>query len=505
MSGKSKNFLSQLSYTFISQVIITILGIILLKLLSNILTEEGLGAYLVIRRLIALSFPLITLNLAMSLARFISFKKKYSEKYLVFSFFVISSFFILLLITFPFYKNALTKILFGDLKYNSLILPTLLFLYASSFYVICVGFFRGKHEFVYMNIVNIIFWVESLLVFGLVSFINNKNYISFVPQFFIIYAFISFIINIIIINKKEKVINEFKLLRTDFHLIKNIFCSEFFRYGIKRIPTVFFLQGLFFIPVITASTFISLKTAAYIGIIISIVRMIQLLGMPFSILFLPKFSLLKSQKNENIIKSNCQIILDYIFTFPFILGLLVLFFSNELINLWFGSRYEIIVNHLMLVGPFIGIFLGYVLIRSILDGLSEFPYSNIITFSGIFSVIIFSILSIIFSWELYGLTLSLCIGILVMGVLSVVILARKQKLKIFNFKNSVSSTFFLILLVILYSYNKNVHIDSIYFSLFIKLLISFFLIIFSFFLYKKLNYEWAHKLYSELLKRRNKI
>lgn len=496
-----KSFIKELSATFATQVIITIFGIILLKILSNILPEEGLGAYLVIRRMVGLAFPLLTLNLGMSMAKFISFDIKNAEQYFLYSFLVITVFGLILLAGLPFYKNPLVKIIFGHIRYAKLALPTLLFLYANSFQIICIGYYRGYQDFVSMNLISIYFWIESLVVLTVYFFVA-KNFVSFLSLYFIVYAVVSFVINWINILKNKNFGSTILLFfKKGFKISNYKVDAKFLKYGIVRLPTGFFLAGLFFIPVATASSSISLKTAAYIGIIVSIVRMIQLLGVPFNLIFLPKFSYYQSQNNKEFIKYYSQIVLEYIFTFPFIVGLLIFFLSNEIILLWFGSKYLIVVKYLILVGPFIGLFLGYVLIRGILDGLSEFPYSNVITFNGVVCVGILSLLTIVFSWDLLGLVIAFGVGITVLGISSIYILLKKQRLQLINIKNSFAFLWFVLLFSIFFLYNRYILIESLYYSLGLKILVSLVVFVLSFLIYKRLGYEWVN----ELLLRLNKI
>jgi len=491
MTILKKSFLTEVSFTFLSQVLIAIFGIILLKIFARDLSEEGMGAYLVIRRAIALTYPLITLNLSMSMARYISFDRKKAEQYLVYSFFILTVLNVLTLITLPLTQNLIAKIIFGDAKYGSLLFPTVIFLYANSFHILCIGYFRGKQNFLIMNIINVLFWFGSLVVIVIKYFIFG-NFVHFLYYYFVIYALLAFIMNwVMLLKHGELELNLLPYIQNALRI--NNYQSEksFFKYGIFRLPTGFFLASLFFIPIVSASSTISLKTAAYIGIIVAILRMLQLLGYPFNLIFLPKFSSFQANDDQKSIQKNSQIVIDYIFSFPLIIGVLISFFAREVILLWFGAKYSVVVPYLMLLGPLVGLFLGYVLIRGILDGLTDFPYSNIITFFGMFAVGFVSLLTLLLSWNLLGLTMALNFGVLVLGVSSIYILRRLNEIRIFHSKNLLAILWFVFISIVLGIFALFVQIDSIVLSFFIKLALSLIVMTLSFFYYKRLKFSWV--------------
>lgn len=483
-----------LSVTFLTQIGVTIINIILLKLLAQLLSKEGFGVYLVIRRVISFAFPVLTLNLAVSMARNISFNREKAEVYLISSFFIISFFSLVLLLFLPIYQNLLSKILFGNIVYADLILPMIIFLYSNSFQILCEGYFRGHHNFNKGNSVTFLFWLTSLITLVVFLFFTN-DVKKILYYYFLIYAIISYLLSILLLLIDDKFRNNIRLSITKIFKL-NIFRAErdYFNFGISRLPTGFLLSAVFFIPLLVASSSISLEVAASIGIIISIIRMMQVVVYPFNLIFIPKFSSYKATNNKEVIYNNSKLVLEFIFTFPFLLGLFIYFFSPEVIMLWFGSKYMEVVLYLSIVGVFIGFFLSYILIRGILDGLLEYPYSNIITLSGAIGTGIISILTIYFSWNLLGLSISIVVGMLVMGLISIVVLANNQNIKLINRKNVLAIVWFFLVAILLGGYSHMFAIQSIIFSLLIKLLIALILSGLSFVVYKKLKFKWIEDL-----------
>ena len=117
-------------------------------------------------------------------------------------------------------------------------------------------------------------------------------------------------------------------------------------------------------------------------------------------------------------------------------------------------------------------------------------YSNIITLSGALATGIISLMTLYFSWKLLGLSISIVVGILIMGIMSIIVLARNQNIKLINRKNVLAIIWFFLVAILLGGYSQLFVISSIVFSLMIKLLIVLLLTGLSFVVYKKLNFKW---------------
>lgn len=491
---KRNIFITNFSLTALSQVLITILNIIILKILSNQIPEEGLGVYLIVRRLIALIFPVVTINLSMSLSRFVSFDQNKAEKYFVHSFLFLSIVCLMLVSSLPLIKTFLSKALFGSNDFVVLILPIIIFLYSNSFQILCVGFFRGKQNYLLMNLIDVLFWIGAISLLSILFFIPD-DFIRFLYYYLIFYAIIAFVINCFILIRYSDIGNYLRsIVWKSLRAKKLQLEKQFFKYGASRIPSGFFLGAVFFAPIFVATNYFDLKLAAYVGVIISIIRMVQLTGFPFNIIFLPKFSFYQASNNKEIIRNNSQIILEFLFTLPFLLGLFCAFFSPELILLWFGAKYNVVVPYLIFISPFIGFLIGYIFITGILDGSSNYPYVNFITAISMLGVILILALTIIFSWDLWGITIALSAGLLILGISSIYILVKKQNLKIISKKNITAISWFIFVLVIFLFYNANIITNQIYLSIVIKFFISIIILVASYILYKKLDYQWIHEL-----------
>jgi len=489
-----KSFLIDISTTLISQIIAAILGIVVLKIMSLNLNEETFGLYLISRRTAGMGFALVSLNLGMSMARYININKDKSEAYLLLSILLSSGICFILLVFTQIYSSTISQILFGSIKYIQLINPTICVIYAYTFQAICSGYQRGLSNFSKMNLINISFNTFALL--AVIVFYNDPLEIQdTLSRYLYCFSALSIIFNsyLLFINKQVQIKLTNSVKRKLY--IKELFSEEeFLKYGIGRLPGSFFFSLIFFIPIIAASNDLSLVAAAYIGIIVSIVRIIQILGIPFNLLLLPKFSLYQANENNETIQKYCQLIINFIISVLPLIGLLLYLFSYEIIFIWFGSKYIIVSEYLNIVSPFLGIFIGYFIIRGVLDGLSDFPYSNIINFIGVLVVVLLTSLSLYFNGGISGIILSFGLGIFVLGVVAMVILTRLQHLKIFNRNNFSSLIIITVLFIGVNIIKSHLILESILLIFILKIIITIVIGSILFFVYHKLGYDWLDEI-----------
>jgi len=262
--------------------------------------------------------------------------------------------------------------------------------------------------------------------------------------------------------------------------------SEFTLFGLKRIPSVFFYSSIFSLPVLVASNEYSLKQAAYIGIIISITRLIEMIGQPFNTLFVPSFASLKLNKSETDIKYYSKLIFEILIGFPLISGAFLVLFSNEIIFIWFGDKYLPVTRFLSIVAPSIGFLLMYVVIRGILDGLYARPYNNLITVISGAIIIIFSLLVILFSLDIFVLIFGLFLSLLSLGLMSMVIFVIKTKIFISDFRYAVPIIWFLTITFLFYYISKITPDISVTTSI-IKIAIAVIILMISWIIYSKMK------------------
>ncbi len=495
---QNKSFINDLIFTYISQFLLTVFHVVIIKLFAKSLTESDFGAYMVIKRFVALSFPIVTLKLGMSLSKFIGSNIKKRTAYYFLSFSILSILMIFIFLISLVFKEPIAMLLFNNVRYKVFIFPMLLFLFISSLQVLTTGYFRGKHDFFLMNLNVILFWTIQLTVVILISILDIDSF--FKLYYFYIYSSIgAFILYAyLILQDTENITSKIRNFKNEGLISKIKKNYEYIRYGIIRLPNGFFVAGISAIPVFYASNRISLKSAGYIGAIVTIMRMFQLIGTPFNKLFLPKFSHKNAQGHSDDIKNSCKTIVEFIFTYPMLLGIVIYYIAPELILLWFGEDYAIIIEYLYILSPFLGLAMIFILVRSILNGLYEYPYTFHITFTSFIVVILIIVITEIMSLGLMGAVIAHGVGIILLGIISLYVLLKKQKINFLTRNNLISIAWLIVSFIALNVFKVVIHIDNLILSLLVKAGISLIVFGVSFFLYRIFDFQWVKELTSRI-------
>lgn len=474
--------------TYGSQIIGALAGIIAIRLCAELLTVKEFGALLTARRFIGIALPIITINFSLSLARFISKDSTNRYKYLLLSYIGTLILWSSSFIFFLFFKNRLTLVLFDDLSFSPFFTATLFYLLASGIQIVAVGYWRGSQKFNQMNILNLAYQIISIiLLVGLILLPNYKN--NSLIIYFYGYAILIVLINIFVaylgrFGKKPELIRSMLKIKADY--------KGFIAYGWLRLPGGVFYAVLFAIPVFAASHYLSLETAAYAGIIITIANLIFLIGYPLNLIFVPLFSNMSQKKSTDLVRKDAKMVFGFANSLPLLIGPMVLLFSREIILLMLGENYLGVVKSLEYFSWAAGVFLAYIILRGLLDGVEDYPYSNQITILGLilFSVVIS--INFYFGLTLNSIVLSFCSGLVGLYIGATYYFSKIFKLKILNKRYFLSLGWIFTLVGVTYLLKIGLGENHIlFFALLIKTIIAGGYIIFSYMFYKKFNYDWT--------------
>ncbi len=486
---KKDSFISSVLLTTFSQIIITLLNILILKFLAILISEENFGVYLTTRRFIGLMFAFLLLNMNMSLTRFISFYKAKAEDFFLFALIIMSILSILFFFPALFFKGIIAQWLFNNAQYDNIIPTIFIFLFANCFHILSVGYFRGKQHFRIMNFMDVIFWLNGFLTIYVFAILPG-NFNQQIVTYLLIYALFSLCNNLYFLFNYG---NFTQMAHTFLRIVRlkhKIIPSEFIRYGFTRLPGSILIESLYFIPIVISTHLFGLKFAAYLGIIIAFVRMIQLVAYPIGIIFLPKFSSLQASGENTKIRKYSQMILEFVVSVPFLLGAISVLFSKELITIWFGENYSPVIPYLDIISPFVGMVIAYVIFRSLLDGSSNYPYVNIITAVAFLGMILLTFVLYQFIISPVTIVLSFALGISLLGILAINFTVKLFHLRFFTHKVLFAIMWYLFVFVV--SYYCSLWLDSsvLLIRLMSKTAIAMVMLALSYGIYSMLQFEW---------------
>jgi O-antigen/teichoic acid export membrane protein len=419
---KISKFIKDLFATGLTQILVLFLSIILLRVMATALSKEYFGIFMIIRRIIAVGAPLITLNLGVGLARYVSYEREKEQEFLNASLWVISGLSLLVIIISVIFRNQLSQIFFNTSNYSLFVVITAFFLFSYGVYSLSYAFFRGKQEMNRANRMQVFYYLFPVIV-GLVLWQLFTTQYSKILSFYLFFFSAWGIILGTVYIRWQKV--HFGPLLASVREIQSV--KAFFFYSLSRIPSGFFLALVFGIPVFVASHKISLVAAGYVGITVAVVRLMEVFATPFNLLFLPKFAEIKRNNVRGEISDKVSIVISFIFTALLFFAVASYGLAEYVVIIFFGSKYIQSVQGVSLIILFSFFYISYVLIRGILDGLFSFPYVNIICLAGLS---ITAITSFLFHGSVLELVLDFGLGLLVIGVTTLCVLIKKVNVSV---------------------------------------------------------------------------
>ena len=138
---KTTKFIKDLFATGLTQILVLFLGIILLRIMATALSKEYFGVFMIIRRIIVVGAPLITLNLGVGLARYVSYEREKEREFLNASLWVMSVLSLLVIVISIIFRNQLSQIFFNTSNYSLFIVLTAFFLFSYGLYSLSYAFF----------------------------------------------------------------------------------------------------------------------------------------------------------------------------------------------------------------------------------------------------------------------------------------------------------------------------------------------------------------------------
>ena len=418
---KISKFIKDMFTTGLTQMFVLLLGLILLRIMATALDKEYFGIFMIIRRIVGVAAPLITLNLGVGLARYVSYERKKEKEFLNASLLTIGLVSISFIIISIIFKNQLSLIFFNTPSYGLFVVLTFFFLFSYGIYTIAYSFFRGRQEMHRANRMQILYYffpvVASLILWQLFADQFSKI-LSFYLLFFSLWGIT---LGAVYIRKKVY------FGRLSEIMMETKSAKALFFYSLSRIPSGFFLALIFGIPVFLASHKMSLVAAGYVGIAISVIRLMEIFATPFNLLFLPKFAEIKRNNIGREISDKVSIVINFIFTALPFFAVASYGLAEIVVIIFFGNKYIPATQSTSMVILFSVFYISYVLIRGILDGLFSFPYVNVICLAGLLTT---AISSFLFHGSLLVLTLDFGLGLFVMGVASVYVLIKKANISV---------------------------------------------------------------------------
>jgi O-antigen/teichoic acid export membrane protein len=417
---KFSKFIKDILMTGFAQVLVLLLGMLFLKIAAGVLDEKHFGIFMVIRRWGAVLAPLLSLNFALSITKFVSAEREKEKHFLTLSFVTVSGIFLVLGIIVLFSGQSFSHLFFSSGRYVFLSRLFFAFVYADALYLLIYAVYRGRQQMLKANSLNVVWFLFPVLLMAVFLLPGWQDKYAVVKWYYLLFA-VTVIIAAYFYFGARGIFSIRKMLRLRLEKDK-----PFLIYGLGRIPASLFLTLLFLMPVFFATHGISLEAAGYVGISVAVLRMMELASYPFNMIFLPKFSELKGKAGSREVHEKSFIVVDFIISFLPVVVAMVYGLSRHIVVFWFGNKFAAAVPGLKTLILFSVFFMAYAMIRGILNGVFLFPYVNVICLSGFVVGVILAVFFL--NKTVAGLCLAFGIALAVMGISAVYILVKKLAL-----------------------------------------------------------------------------
>lgn len=418
---KFSKFLKDLLFTGFSQALVLLFGVLFVKIMAMVLDKNSFGLLMLIRRWLGVLLPIFTLNLALSLIKFVSAGKEKQTHFFKISLGFINLIFLIVIIITMALDKTFSLLLFNSSQYPLLTVIFAFFIYSSALFLLIYSFFRGEQDMTRANILSLIYYGFPIPLAALLLVLHLKNGSQELNLFYFLYTLPVIVVAFIYFGKN----NLSALIYPLKFKLKEM--SGFLSYGLNRLPSTLFSALVLGFPVFWANYKSSLEIAGYLGLGVYIIRMMEIFSTPFNKIFMPKFSEFSVSAKPSDVKDKSMIVVDFIVTFlpPVVISIFGL--AKYILLLWLGSKFMPALPAIQIALLFSGFYVIHAIIRGILNGVFNFPYVNIITLLGLAGVVLPVVIAL--GSDLWGISISFGIGLMILGVASLYVLVKKLELK----------------------------------------------------------------------------
>ncbi len=420
---KLSPFLKDIVMTTITSLITIISMIFIMRFLAKGLGPEEFGAYSLARRIISNIAPLATLSVGIALARYIAMtnENKLRSSYVVSSIISVGTALVLLLIIAVSVSKQLSYLIFHSNEYLNLYYASFFFLSGYSIFFITYSSFRGMQKFSAANSL-------QLCLMAIIPLIVSYNFVYKKSSSLIVFlmgiAFYLSLIPLVLIIMKTK-LPRLSDIRSSTKTLLN--------YSLPRVPGGFALAGLLTLGPLLAGYIGGLKEAGFFVVGQSVFRIMESAIVGFGLVALPKVSQLLAADKVEFLKSKIEDILIMIFQLGLFVTIHTFIWSKEIVLVWLGSEYINAVPIMKIIILSLGPYLGYVVLRSIVDAVEV---RAINTFNLFLSLVIAAVISIIFIYAgfgVIGLAIGTTVGFAALGIMTGSYLMRRYHISFENF------------------------------------------------------------------------
>nr|WP_320191931.1 lipopolysaccharide biosynthesis protein [uncultured Desulfobacter sp.] len=417
-----KNILS----TTVASFCVTASLILTTRILATGLGPDEFGVYSLARRFIANMSPLILLSMGVSLRRYVamSFTENDHRTYIMAA--VVSvSVLIFLLLSFSWLGGrSITRLVFSDKAYINTFYASVIFMGCYCYWVITSASLFGMQKVRTVNFYQLL--IGGALPLVVASIFADSQSSSKI----LMYIGLGNLICLVVLVPEL-----FKGLKSTMNIKKELVhsFSVLSKYGLPRVPGDFLFAGLFSLGPFLASYFGSVKQAGFFVIAQYIFRVMEAAISAFGQVAIPKIAQLVVQNKTEFLKHQIENLVVMVFHMGLFTTIHLSIWADEIVLSWLGNEYRPSIAIIQVIIISLGPYLAYVLLRSVIDAVEVRAVNTMNLFISLTSAVVSSFVFHCFGFQVIGLAAGSAIGYSVLGILTILFLARRFKIRRSNF------------------------------------------------------------------------
>ena len=197
------------------------------------------------------------------------------------------------------------------------------------------------------------------------------------------------------------------------------------RYSVPRVPGTAALAGLLALGPLLAPYLGDLREAGYLVAAQSIFRVAEVGTGGFGLVVLPKVSALQARRLDNFLRERVEDLVALVLHLGVFAAAQLAIWAPEIVGVWLGPAYRDAVPLIRVLLIALVPYLGYTLLRSVIDGIEERPVNVWNLYAAVACTALLSLVLGAAGWGALGLALATAAGFGVLGALTLVFLRRK--------------------------------------------------------------------------------
>ena len=408
--------MTDLISTGVAQFAVLGISVLLLRLIAGIVSEEHFGVFMVSRRVVGIMLPITSLNLGIGLARYLSYEPESDRVYSSASLWMVTGLSFVSGAALLLANDVLSPSLFGSSSFGPFVVLIGFTVLANNLVGLVVDTFRGRIEMSWANSIQVLALLVPLMLVPVVFVLTEGDS----ENFLLLHLFLTALVSV-------GMAAAFYRLGPGWSVPMGIKCLTvpkvrgFLAYGTSRLPSGFLLGLVFAWPVVLAGRAGSLELAARVGVLVTLIRLMESVSYAFNQIVLPRIAGVQGAQGPESTRAYASLVLDFVVGALPLIGALSFGVAAPIIYLAFGSPYMDLTPAASWILLASTAHVAFVLIRGVLDGAHDFPYVNLVPVLGLAAMGL--CLSAFGSSTIAQLGTALGAGLLGMGLSSVILLA----------------------------------------------------------------------------------